>query len=203
MVHLVETYECEWAGVVRDDERRSLFRHFANDAAGDDVARLVPERGQGRPDRFPRRDPIQEVGVRRLPVLRRQWVRVASVNDVPADGGIAVRHGTSQIAVFRVESTGAWYATQNLCPHKREMVLARGIVGDQGGAPKVACPLHKKTFDLQSGKCLSGEELEIATFPVRIEGDEVFVELPPAEELAKAACRDGAGSGARLSEIAP
>jgi nitrite reductase (NADH) large subunit len=203
MAHLVETYECEWAGVVRDDERRSLFRHFANDTAGDDVARLVPERGQGRPDRFPLRDPIQEVGVRRLPVLRRQWVRVASVNDVPADGGIAVRHGSSQIAVFRVESTGAWYATQNLCPHKREMVLARGIVGDQGGAPKVACPLHKKTFDLQSGKCLSGEELEIATFPVRVEGDEVFVELPPAEELAKAACRDGAGSGARLSEIAP
>ena len=44
-----------------------------------------------------------------------------------------------------------WYACQNLCPHKQEMVLARGIIGDQQGVPKVACPLHKKTFSLESG----------------------------------------------------
>ena len=67
-------------------------------------------------------------------------------------------------------SRGEWYATQNSCPHKREMVLARGIVGDQAGAPKVACPLHKKTFDLRTGACLSGDALEIATFPVRVDG---------------------------------
>ncbi len=143
------------------------------------------------------------MGVRRLPLLSRRWVRVASVSDVPEDGGIAVRHGASQIAIFHVASTGAWYATQNLCPHKREMVLARGIVGDQAGVPKVACPLHKKTFDLESGRCLSGEELEIATFPVRVEGDDVLVELPPAGEMAAVACRDGASGSARLSEIAP
>jgi nitrite reductase/ring-hydroxylating ferredoxin subunit len=67
------------------------------------------------------------------------------------------------------------------------MVLARGIVGDQAGTPKVACPLHKKTFDLRTGACLSGEALEIATFPVRIEGDDVLIELPPAEALTVSA----------------
>jgi nitrite reductase/ring-hydroxylating ferredoxin subunit len=56
-------------------------------------------------------------------------------------------------------------------------------MGDQAGAPKVACPLHKKTFDLRDGACLSGDALEIATFPVRIEGDDVLVELPPKEDL--------------------
>jgi nitrite reductase (NADH) large subunit len=194
---LVDTYECEWAGVVRDDEKRAQFRHFAGDVRMDDAPRLVAERGQVRPDQRPRRDPLQDAGVRRLPLLRSQWVRVASVRDVPVDGGVAVRHGSTQIALFHVAATGAWYATQNLCPHKREMVLARGIVGDQAGVPKVACPLHKKTFDLQSGRCLSGEELEIATFPVRVEGDDVLVELPPVDELAKVACRDGAGSPPR------
>jgi nitrite reductase (NADH) large subunit len=203
MAHLIDTYECEWAGVVRDEDRRAQFRHFANDAAGDDLARHVSERGQSRPDGRPRRDLLHDVGVRRLPVVRRQWVRVASVRDVPLDGGIAVRHGGAQIAVFHVAATDAWYATQNLCPHKREMVLARGIVGDQAGVPKVACPLHKKTFDLQSGRCLSGEELEIATFLVRVEGDDVLVELPPVDELAKVACRDAASSSPRLTEISP
>ena len=115
------------------------------------------------------------------------------MSDVPDDGGIAVRCGALQLALFRLASSGEWYATQNLCPHKREMVLARGIVGDQAGAPKVACPLHKKTFDLRTGVCLSGDALEIATFPVRVDGDHVLVELPPMEQLAAPSpCADAA-----------
>jgi nitrite reductase (NADH) large subunit len=188
MQKLVDTYSCEWADVLRDPAKRAAFRHFANDAAGDDNVRFVPERGQRKPDPAPKGS--APVSVRRLPVLERQWVRVASVTDVPYDGGVAVRYGAAQLALFHLGSRGKWYAAQNMCPHKREMVLARGIVGDQAGAPKVACPLHKKTFDLKTGACLSGDSLEIATFPVRIEGDGVWVELPPAMELLAPTCDD-------------
>jgi nitrite reductase (NADH) large subunit len=190
MQHLIDTYACEWADAVADPEKRALFRPFANDDAGDEGISVVRERGQVRPGDVPRRDPLHDATVHRLPILSTQWVRVASVNDVPIEGGVAARHGGTQIAVFRFASTGQWYATQNLCPHKQQMVLARGILGDQGGTPKVACPLHKKTFDLTSGKCSSGEDLAIATFPVRIEGDDVYVELPPADMLASIACND-------------
>ncbi len=184
MAALVDRYQCEWADVVRDPEKRAAFRHFANDRAGDDTVRFVSERGQPRPDVARERDALSSV--RRLPIASRQWVRVASVDDVPEDGGIAVRHGRAQVAVFRVGGRGEYYATQNLCPHKKEMVLARGIVGDQAGAPKVACPLHKKTFDLRTGECLSGDPLAIETFPVRVEGQDVWVELPRAAELEEA-----------------
>src|SRR5439155_17673261 len=154
-------------------QKRALFRHFANDAAGDDTIQFVQERGQVRPGDGPKRaDPLHDAKVRRLPVVRREWVRLASVSQVPSDGGMGFRYGNMQIAIFHFASRGEWYATQNMCPHKQEMVLARGILGDQSGAPKVACPLHKKTFDLESGACLSGEALEIATFPVRVEGDD-------------------------------
>jgi nitrite reductase (NADH) large subunit len=180
MQRLVETYSCEWAEVVRDPVKRASFRHFANHRGGDDTVAFVPERGQRKPDERPHR---VEATLRRLPMVKTQWVRVASVHDVPADGGVAVRYGHAQLAVFHFASRDEWYATQNLCPHKQQMVLARGIVGDQAGTPKVACPLHKKTFDLRSGACLSGEPLEIATFPVRIEGDDVLIELPPIEAL--------------------
>jgi nitrite reductase (NADH) large subunit len=186
MQKLVDTFVCEWTDVVRDPAKRDAFRLFAGDRRGDETVRFVAERGQPRPAA----PPVRLATVRRLPVLPRQWVRVASVTDVPRDGGIAVRHGASQLAVFHFASRGAWYATQNLCPHKQQMVLARGIVGDEAGVPKVACPMHKNTFDLESGVCLSDGSLAIATFPVRVEGDDVWVELPPADEIA-AACAVG------------
>jgi nitrite reductase (NADH) large subunit len=194
MQHLIDTYACEWADAVADPEKRAQFRPFTNDDRGDEGITMIEERGQVRPGDTPRKDPLHEATVRRLPVLSTQWTRVASVRDVPAEGGVAARHGGTQIAVFHFASTGAWYATQNLCPHKRQMVLARGILGDQSGSPKVACPLHKKTFDLTTGKCTSGEELAIATFPVRVDGDDVYVELPPAEHLAQTACLDAAAA---------
>jgi nitrite reductase (NADH) large subunit len=187
MQKLVDAYSCEWADAVRDPVKRSSFRHFANDKGGDDTVRFSLERGQCKPDVASQRpDPI--ANVRHLPIVTREWVRVAAVGDVPPDGGIAVRHGAAQVAVFNFASRGEWYATQNQCPHKRQMVLARGIVGDQAGTPKVACPLHKKTFDLKSGACLSGDPLEIATFPVRVEGGDVWVELPPVDEIAPVVC---------------
>ncbi|HEU4734755.1 MAG TPA: nitrite reductase small subunit NirD, partial [Kofleriaceae bacterium] len=177
---------------------RAQFRHFANAAAGDDTVTHIEERGQRRPaDHHP---------VVRLPVLppseraapaRATFVRLAATRDVPRDGGIAVKYGAAQIAIFQLR--GAWYATQNACPHSHAMVLARGIVGDDHGAPKVACPLHKKTFDLASGACLSRDAPPIATFPVRIEHDEIWVELPPIEQMPAAACAPDGANGALAS----
>jgi NAD(P)H-dependent nitrite reductase small subunit len=112
-------------------------------------------------------------------------VRVARTSDVPADGGIAVKCGDAQLAIFQLH--GAWYATQNACPHSHAMVLARGIVGDEHGTPKVACPLHKRTFDLASGRCLSDDAPAIAIYPVRVDDGEVWVELP---ERARAQDRE-------------
>jgi nitrite reductase (NADH) large subunit len=186
MAKLVGTYQCEWANVVSDPAKREQFRHFANDAQGDPTIQVTAERGQLRPSNDTERPaPVDRLQPRRLPLVRREWVRVARALDVPADGGIAVKYGDAQIALFHFASRGEWYATQNLCPHKREMVLARGLLGDEKGMPKVACPLHKKTFHLGTGACLTGEALEIATFPVRLEDGDVWVELPPLEDLRR------------------
>ena len=192
MQKLVDTYACEWRGVLEDPAKRAMFRHFANDPAGDDTLASVEERGQLRPaePRPPVRLPVLQESRPAVPVAvagaPRTFIRVASVDDVPADGGIAVKYGRAQIAVFNLR--GAWYATQNACSHTRAMVLARGIVGDDHGRPKVACPLHKKTFDLATGACLSNDAPAIAAFAVRVTGSDIYVELPPAAELEAATC---------------
>ncbi|MFI5455987.1 MAG: nitrite reductase large subunit NirB [Isosphaerales bacterium] len=186
---LVDSYECEWKAVVNDPEKRRFFQQFANTDLAEPGVEFVTERGQQRPadwptdfvplDRLTRpRVASPDVTTGAAPT---RWVRVGLVSDFPVDGGRAVKYGRSQIAVFRFASRGTWYACEDLCPHKREMVLARGILGDQQGTPKVACPLHKKTFSLESGQCLSGEDYRVRVFPVRIESDAVFVSLPPKE----------------------
>ncbi len=103
------------------------------------------------------------------------WFKAASVNDFPIDGGACVKYKGKQIAVFNFERLGKWYACQNVCPHKMEMVLSRGMIGDDKGAPKVACPLHKKTFSLENGENLNGDIDAIATYPVKIEDDLVYI----------------------------
>ena len=77
--------------------------------------------------------------------------------------------------MYNFSRTGKWYATQNLCPHKMEMVLSLGMIGDKSGIPKVACPMHKKNFSLEDGSNLAGEDLKIATYPVKIKGENVYI----------------------------
>jgi nitrite reductase (NADH) large subunit len=115
--------------------------------------------------------------------LEQRWVPVGRVEDFPQDGGAAVKVGKVQIAVFNFTSRGGWYACQNMCPHKNAFVLSRGILGTASDEPKVACPLHKRPFSLATGECLSGEALSLKVFPVKVVNDEVYVELPPQEQL--------------------
>jgi len=109
---------------------------------------------------------------------RSPWLRVCRVDDVPADGGACVLVGDLQVAVFHLVADDAWYAVENRCPHWNEMVLSRGLTGEQDGEAKIACPMHKKTFSLNSGACLSGEPLCIRTFAVRVIDGGVHLKNP-------------------------
>ena len=124
-----------------------------------------------------------------------RWVQVGKTWNFPKDGGATIKYGKTQIAVFNFESRGEWYATQNMCPHKREFVLSRGLIGDAGGKPKVACPVHKKTYSLETGKGMSDRDLSIQTFPVKIDGDDVYLQLPSIEALDEVFATDKTCNG--------
>lgn len=103
------------------------------------------------------------------------WFKVGVITDFPENSGACIKYKTKQIAVYNFTRTGKWYATQNLCPHKMEMVLSLGMIGDKDDIPKVACPMHKKNFSLVDGSNLAGEDLKIATYPVKIEDGNVYI----------------------------
>lgn len=198
---LVASYACEWTAVVRDPEQRARFKHFANDAEGDPNVQFVVERAQIHPAEWNTRT-AGKPNRRMLPVIEDDgttFVKAMAVETLPEEGGMAFRYGQNQIAVYRYAATGKIYATDNRCPHTGDQVLARGLLGDEGGVPKVACPHHKKTFSLETGMGLSDENFEIATFPTRVEDGFVYVRLPPAHVLA-AACPSSDSCSAQAAE---
>lgn len=103
------------------------------------------------------------------------WFKAATVSTFPNNGGACIKYKDKQIAIFSFDRKGKWYACQNLCPHKMEMILSRGMIGDEAGMAKVACPLHKRTFSLETGENLNGDLPSIAVYPVKIVDGFVYV----------------------------
>ena len=107
----------------------------------------------------------------------RTWFLACREEDVPVNGGVCVKYHDEQIALFHFTRKNEWYATQNECPHRKQMALSRGMIGTQGEEPKVACPFHKKTFSLLTGECLNGDECSIKTYDVKIENGKVYISV--------------------------
>lgn len=111
------------------------------------------------------------------------WFPACKPHDVPANGGVCVKYKDEQIALFHFTRRDEWYATQNMCPHRRQMALSRGMIGSQNGEPKIACPFHKKTFSLATGACLSDDECAIKTYPVKVMHGIVFIGITTNDGL--------------------
>lgn len=191
MQMLVDTYQCEWKTVVEDPEKRAFFKQFVNTDESELGIEIISERDQQRPADWPDGN-VSLVELKGLngetiphevPGEELTWIAMGNEADFPVNGGAAVKYGEVQIAIFRATTHSDWYACQNMCPHKNAFVLSRGIIGDASGVPKVACPLHKKAFSLESGECLTGEEYKLQVFPVKVQQGQVFVQLPPEETL--------------------
>jgi len=103
------------------------------------------------------------------------WHRACATSDIPVDGGGCVLLEGRQIAVFNFARRATWYATDNQCPHRQQMALARGMIGSEQDEPKVACPFHKKTFSLETGNCLNDDAYQINTYPVRVDDGWVYI----------------------------
>ena len=99
------------------------------------------------------------------------WVTVASRAGI-AEGEITgVSVGETQIALYNLD--GEIYATDNVCTHAFALLSDGWLDGDV-----VECPLHAGRFEVKTGKGLGPPiPCDIKTFPVRVVGDDVQVQL--------------------------
>ncbi|KAG0155001.1 hypothetical protein PDIDSM_574 [Penicillium digitatum] len=189
MHELVDSYFCEWTETVKDPKRRKVFQQFANTDETVDTVEVVQERSQQRPTDWPKDTSEREnfKGHKWSSVSWEPVIRADCFSDEPPRVSSAnVKRGDTQLAVFKIK--GKFYATQQMCPHKRAFVLSDGLVGDDdAGKYWLSCPYHKRNFELngeQAGRCSNDESMSIATFPVEERDDGwVYIQLPPIKEL--------------------
>ena len=106
------------------------------------------------------------------------WTPVCAFSDLLPDRGVAaLLESGEQVAIFRT-STDEVYALSNIDPFTGAAVLSRGLVGDLGGVPVVASPLHKQHFDLRTGACVDDPTVMVAVYPVRVEDGTILVGRP-------------------------
>ncbi len=119
---------------------------------------------------------------------RTRWDAVCKVEDLVPESGVAVWTEDGPVAVFYLpHRLPALFAVSHTDPFSGSNVLARGITGDIQGEPVVASPLYKQHFSLITGQCLEDETVNIKTYPVLLDGDQIRLEVPVARSETAAA----------------
>ncbi|KAK0641240.1 hypothetical protein B0T16DRAFT_211969 [Cercophora newfieldiana] len=206
MQELVDSYFDEWAEAINNPSIAAKFRQFANTTETLETMELEQDRGQTRPVMWTASAPAFDFkGLRTRwssttwqPVLEASYF--SGADDLPNGLSAAIKRGDTQLAVWRIR--GRYFATQQMCPHKRAFVLSDGLIGEDPPSPSpsgvdscasnpngkstpwISCPNHKRNFDLKDGDCKNDSDLSIATFEVEERDDGlVYAKLPPVEEL--------------------
>jgi len=109
-----------------------------------------------------------------------QFVTVAKVGSIPEGQGASFTVGQRLVAVFHRD--GAYHAIDDLCPHMGAS-LGAGELDEQG---VVTCPWHAWRFDVCEGIWCDNPRLKIVTYPTRVEGDEIQVQLPMSANASEA-----------------
>jgi 3-phenylpropionate/trans-cinnamate dioxygenase ferredoxin component len=100
------------------------------------------------------------------------YVRACALSDLPAEGTLGVELGGLPVCVVRAD--GEVFALHDVCSHE-EVPLSEGEIYDY----TVECWLHGSCFDVRSGKPTGPPATKpVATYPVKIDGDDVLVALP-------------------------
>ncbi len=101
----------------------------------------------------------------------KDFVTVAKVGSIAEGQGASFTIGDRLVAVFN--RGGAYHAINDLCPHMGASLGAGEM--DQEGV--VTCPWHAWRFNVCEGIWCDNPRLSIDTYPTRVEGDEIQVQL--------------------------
>ncbi len=100
-----------------------------------------------------------------------QSVKVAQTSDLAPGQGKEVEVEGNSIALFNVD--GTFYAIDNTCTHVGGPLGEGDVDGDV-----VTCPWHGAGFNIKTGGVTNPPAgSDVRSYPVKVEGDDVLIEL--------------------------
>jgi nitrite reductase (NADH) small subunit/3-phenylpropionate/trans-cinnamate dioxygenase ferredoxin subunit len=112
-------------------------------------------------------------------------ISAGRVEDIADGTSRVIVHQGRSIAIFR--RGASFYAVDDVCPHMGGSI---GMGWCRDG-DSVVCPLHGWEFRLEDGSGVWPANARIASYPIRVEDDELFV-TPGARTDASAVANDQA-----------
>lgn len=98
-----------------------------------------------------------------------EFVKVATLSDVPEGFPVPVTVGGKQLALYNL--AGEIYATAEHCTHAEYSLCDGDIEGCT-----IVCPLHYASFDIKTGAVIDPPACDdLKTYETKVEGDDVFV----------------------------
>jgi 3-phenylpropionate/trans-cinnamate dioxygenase ferredoxin component len=102
-----------------------------------------------------------------------QWTLACSTDDIDEEDLIRFDHGGATYAIYHAPG-GKFYATAGRCTHE-EVHLCDGLVMGH----LIECPKHNGQFDYRTGEAMRAPVcINLRTYPVKVEGDQVYIEVP-------------------------
>ena len=102
------------------------------------------------------------------------WVNIGSVSDFPEGEHVCTNAQDRSVVVIHLE--GQLFVIANVCPHAG-FPLGEG----QRSGVVLTCPYHGYAYNVKTGRHIDWpyDELPVKTYPVRVDGDILQVDLEP------------------------
>jgi 3-phenylpropionate/trans-cinnamate dioxygenase ferredoxin subunit len=98
------------------------------------------------------------------------YVTVAQVGEIADGERKVVEVGETYVLIVNIG--GEYFAIEDVCTHDGNE-LSDGLIEDH----TIECSRHGAIFDLRTGRGTFPAVMPVATYPIRVEGDEVQIEV--------------------------
>ncbi|MCC5616903.1 NifU family protein [Nostoc sp. CHAB 5836] len=104
------------------------------------------------------------------PQITSTWIKVATIEQVPEFGILAVQIAGNSLILHRQGARVICY--RNACAH-----LGYPLEKGKFENGIITCPSHGFQYKLETGECLTAPDVSLQSYPVRIKGYNVFVQM--------------------------
>src|ERR1700730_11362971 len=99
------------------------------------------------------------------------FVKIGSLAALPPGSGMEAEGGEETYAICNTR--GEVHALEGICPHAGAPLGQGALHGHT-----LVCPWHAWEYDCRTGASDFDEDLKLATFPVKVEGDDILIDVP-------------------------